>query len=90
MITDPHNKERLKAFCQTRLELHKKNVALQAVLSFLFITGGLYAASRKSVLVPFVLAPSAATSLLKLESHNSKRRFYKKHLESLEQRSWDW
>ena len=88
MINDCHEKERLKAYCQTRLGFHKKNVALQAVISFLCIVGGLYAAEKKSALVPLVLAPSAAVSLSKLDYHNSKRRFYKKYLEDSAQKSF--
>jgi len=90
MIADDHEKEQLKTFCRTRLAFHKKNMALQAVVSFLFIAAGLYAAQRKSALVPFVLAPSAMASLSKFDAHNSKRRFFKKHLESLEEKNFDW
>ena len=67
-----------------KIDFHKKNVILQSIVSFLCIVGALAAAQRTSILVPFILAPSAAASLSKLIKHETKRRQYKAQLTQLE------
>jgi len=84
MVTHYHAQEYQKANCHEKIAFHTKNVALQSVVSFLCIVAGLYAAQRQSVLVPFILAPSAALSLSKLSNHAASRRHYKNQLKQLE------
>ena len=84
MIADYHASEYQKACCRERISFHKKNVILQTGVSLLCIIWGLYAAQRSSILVPLVIAPSAAMSLSKLANHETKRRQYKAQLKKLE------
>ena len=85
MITDYHIIEHQKARLRARIDLHKKNVILQSVVSFLCVAGGIYAGQKRSLLVPLVIAPCAATSFSKLAQHESKRRRHKEILDELEQ-----
>ncbi len=77
-------REHQKAYCRERMKFHKENVILQGILSFLFVFGALHAGQKQSILVPLILAPSAAASLSKLAQHESQRRSYKKQLAALE------
>ena len=86
----PSEREKYRIFeiqktrCHNKIEFHAKNVILQSIVSFLCIAGGIYAGQKRSILVPLVLAPSAAASLSKLTTHEIKRRRYKDILRSLE------
>ena len=73
-----------KARCHAKIEFHTSNVILQTLVSILFLTGGAYAAHKKSIVVPMIAAPSAARSLSKLIPHEEKRRRYKEILKGLE------
>jgi len=84
MTDDDHSSEHQKACCRERVEFHKRGMILQAVVSLLCVAWALDAAPKRSILVPLVLAPSAAASLSKLAYHESKRRQYKAQLKKLE------
>lgn len=76
--------EHQKAMCRSKIEFHTKNVILQSMVSFLCVTGAFYASQKRNIIVPLVLAPSAACSISKGVTHETKRRYYKKRLNSLE------
>ena len=69
---------------QQALSYHTKNVALQTVVSFLWIVGALYAKQKDPALIPFVILPSATVSLRKLGNSQTKRQYYKKMLQNLD------
>lgn len=73
-----------KARCRNKIEHHTKNVILQTIISFLCITGGIYAGQKRSIIVPLFLAPCAAESVKRLTAHETKRRRYKEILDGLE------
>ena len=70
--------------CRSKISFHAQNVVLQALVSVLCVTGGMYAAQKRSIIVPLVAAPSAACSLSKLVVHETKRRRFKEILGDLE------
>ena len=76
--------ERKKAVCREKISFHTQNVVLQSMITFLCVAGGTYAGQKRSILVPLVLAPTAATSFSKFAKHESKRQYYKRTLEELE------
>ena len=84
MITDHHIIKHQKARCRRKIEFHAKNVLLQSVISFLCVTGGIYAGQKRSIVVPMVLAPTLTTSCSKLAKHETKRQHYKELLKELE------
>lgn len=84
MLTDYHNNECQKAQLREQINFHKNNMILQSLLALMFLTGGIYAAKRQSILVPIILAPSAGVSLDKLVQHTAQHRRYKQQLKSLE------
>ena len=84
MITDYHIIEHQKARCREKIEFHTRNVLLQSMVSLLCVAGGVYAGTKKSIVVPLVLAPSAAASCSKLAEHETKRQRYKEILDGLE------
>lgn len=84
MSTDYHDYEYKKAQLRERITFHKQNIILQSILSILLVTGGIYAGQKKSILVPLILAPSAATSVSKLEQHTNHYRNNKRQLKNLE------
>ena len=82
------NKRRIieyqKAKCREKIAFHAKNVVLQSMISFMCFIGGMYAGQKRSVWVPLFIAPTAAASVSKLATHESKRRRYKEILNELE------
>ena len=84
MLTDACTHTPTKADLYGKVAFHKKNVILQSIASTLWIIGCLYASQRKSVYLPFILAPSTAASLTKLEKHRRQQRFYQEQLKNLE------
>ena len=76
--------EHQKAECREKIGFHTRNVVLQGFVSFFFISAGLFYAEKKSIMVPLVIAPSAACSLSKLATHETKRKYYKKTLHTFE------
>ena len=76
--------EHQKAKCREKIEFHTKNVILQSMVSFLCVCGGFYAGTKRSIVVPLVLAPGAVASCSKLTEHETKRRRYKEILNELE------
>ena len=84
MIKDCHIIEYQKARCREKIGFHKANVFLQSFVSLFFVSAGLHYVQKKSIVVPLVAAPSAACSLSKLATHETKRRRYKKILTELE------
>jgi Na+/H+ antiporter NhaD/arsenite permease-like protein len=76
--------ERQKQRCREKIDFHKKNVILQSMVSLMCVAGGIYAAQKKSIAVPLVLAPMAGASISKLASHETKRQRYKEILNELE------
>ena len=79
-----HLNEHQKTLCHEKIAFHRQNVCLQSAVSILCILWGLHAAQRQSILVPLIAAPSAAASLTKLVTHETKRRQYKNQLKELE------
>ena len=73
-----------KARCREKIRLHTENVILQSIISFLCVAGGIYAGQKQSIVVPLVLALTAAASCSKLTEHETKRRRYKEILNRLE------
>ena len=76
--------ERKKIQCREKIEFHKKNKALQLLVSFACVAGGIYAGQKESIIVPLVLAPTAAASCSKLIEHEIKRKHYEEILNRLE------
>jgi|GEM_PF-6796374 len=76
--------ERQKQRCRERMEFHRKNVILQSMISLMYVTGGIYAAQKKSIAGPLVLAPMAGASISTLTKHETKRQRYKEILNELE------
>ena len=83
MLPDYHKHEYKRAQLLEKINFHKSNMILQCVVSLMLVTGGLYASQRKSVWVPFIVAPSAGISLSKLAKHNTEYHRYKQQLKSL-------
>ena len=73
-----------KARCRNKIKFHTENLILQSIVSFLCVAGGIYAGQKRSVLVPLVLAPTAAASCSKLATHTTKRMRWKDILDGLE------
>ena len=84
MITDYHIIEHQKERCRKKIEFHTRNVLLQSMVSLLCVAGGVYAGTKKSIVVPLVLFPCAAASCSKLAEHETKRQRYKEILDGLE------
>ena len=76
--------ERQKTRCREKIKFHAQNVILQGFVSLFFVSAGFLFAEKKSVIVPLVMAPSAACSLSKLTVHETKRRHYKEILNGLD------
>lgn len=76
--------EQQKERCRKEIQFHKQNVILQGIISFLCVAGGIYAGQKRSILVPLVLAPTAAASCSNLAKHEAIRRHRQKILEELE------
>ena len=79
-----HFREIKKARCREKIAHHTRNVVLQSFVSLFFVSAGLHYAQKRSVVVPLAAAPSAACSLSKLATHETKRRRYKEVLNKLE------
>ena len=73
-----------KARCRNKIEHHTRNVILQSVISLMCLAGGIYAGQKKSIIVPLILVPTAAESVKRLSTHETKRRHYKEILNGLE------
>ncbi len=87
MINDLNTRhiiEHQKAKCRKKIEFHAKNMILQSIISFLCVCGGFYAGTKRSIVVPLVLAPSTIASCSTLAKHETKRRRYKEILNELE------
>ena len=84
MIKDYHIIEHQKARCREKIEFHARNVVLQSIVSLLCVGGGIYAAQKRNIIVPLILAPTAAASCSQLTKHEIKRRRYKEILDNLE------
>ena len=84
MINDYHIIERQKAKCREKIDFHTRNVILQSMISLMCVAGGVYAGTKKSIVVPLVLAPAVSASCTELAKHESKRQRYQKILNQLE------
>lgn len=84
MTIDYHIIEYQKRHCRERIVHHTRNVVLQSMVSLMCLVYGTWEGQKNSVVVPLVVAPSAACSLSKLTEHETKRRYYKKILKNLE------